>query len=199
MKKRKYSMSKRAEQQRQTRERIVDAVIDLHEKVGPANTSIKAVAENAGVQRLTVYRYFPDEKSLYHACTSRWLLSNPLPAVSDWESVCDASKRSHAALLAFCRYYRDTRSMWQSAYRDVDHVEAMRKPMGGIEEYLDAIRDDLLACWKVHGKQKQQLGITLRHCLRFSTWQSFEADGLSDKQQAGLMLSWMDCFMPSKI
>ena len=67
MSKRKYTKTLRAEQQDETRSRIVDALVALHQELGPANTSVKAVAEKAGVQRLTVYRHFPDEASMFQA------------------------------------------------------------------------------------------------------------------------------------
>ena len=51
---RQYNKTRREEQQDETRERIVIATVKLHEELGPANTSIKAIAEKAGVQRLTV-------------------------------------------------------------------------------------------------------------------------------------------------
>ena len=191
MQKRKYTKNKRADQQEQTRERIVDAVVTLHEELGPANTSIKAVAEKAGVQRLTVYRYFPDEASLFLACTSKWFGLNPPPHLTAWENIATAAERSYAALMAFNQYYRRTATMWKGVYRDIDDVQAMQKPMAQFEAYLDQQRDDLLAAWKAKGKKKQQLSLTLRHCLRFSTWQSLKAEKLNDKQITELMISWL--------
>lgn len=163
----------------------------LHEELGPANTSIKAVAEKAGVQRLTVYRYFPDEDSLFQACTSTWLSLNPPPNVTEWADMDHAAERSYAAILAFNNYYRRTETMWKGAYRDVDDVGALQKPMAMFEAYLDQIRDDLLAAWKARGKKKQQLSITLRHCLQFSTWDSLRCENLKDKQITELMMSWV--------
>lgn len=192
MPKRKYTKNKRADQQVQTRERIVDAVMSLHETLGPANTSIKAVAEKAGVQRLTVYRYFPDEASLFMACTAKWFGLNPPPHITAWDDIAPAAQRSNAALMLFNQYYRHTETMWQGVYRDIDTVEAMQKPMTQFEGYIDQVRDDLLAAWKARGKKKQQLSVTLRHCLRFSTWQSLKGENLTDKQITELMMSWID-------
>lgn len=192
MTKRKYIKGRRADQQEQTRERIVEAVVALHEELGPANTSIKAVAEKAGVQRLTVYRYFPDEDSLFQACTAHWLKLNPPPDIAEWADIDKADKRSYAALLAFYKYYRQTEMMWKGAYRDVDDIEALQKPMAGFETYIDQVRDNLLASWKVRGKKKQQLSITLRHCLRFTTWQSLKREKLKDKQIVELMMTWLN-------
>ena len=45
----------------------------LHTSVGPARTRSCAIAERAGVQRHTVYAHFPDEASIFRACTGHWL------------------------------------------------------------------------------------------------------------------------------
>jgi AcrR family transcriptional regulator len=191
MKKRKYNKTLRAEQQDETRERIVEATVALHEELGPANTSIKAIAERAGVQRLTVYRHFPDDISLFGACTSHWFELNPPPDMGEWAQVNDPGECSHTALLAFYRYYRRTEKMWRGAYRDVDGIEALQAPMGQFEAYLDQVRDDLLARWDRKRIDKKALALTLRHCLRFSTWASFRHEHLSDKKIAELVMGWI--------
>jgi AcrR family transcriptional regulator len=192
MAKRKYTKTRRAEQQDETRERIVEAAVALHEQLGPANTSIKAIAEKAGVQRLTVYRHFPDDTSLFQACTSHYFGQHPPPDMGDWAQIEDASERSRAALLAFYRYYRSTEEMFSVAYRDIEKVEAIQAPMGQFEVYIDQVRDDLVASWKVKSKNKKSLALTLRHCLRFSTWVSLKNENLSDKKITELVMSWIE-------
>lgn len=191
MKNRKYTQTRRAAQQDETREKIVKAAVKLHEALGPANTSIKAIAEEAGVQRLTVYRHFPDDASLFQACTAHYLGLHPPPDMAAWAKVVDASARSRAALSAMYGYYRQTEGMWGSAYRDVDQLEAMREPMSRFEAYLDAVSDDLAQAWHVTGSAKRQLQATLRHALRFSTWQSLKQAGLSDRKMAELVQAWL--------
>lgn len=191
MKARKYTQTRRAAQQDETRERIVKAAVKLHEALGPANTSIKAIAEEAGVQRLTVYRHFPDDASLFQACTSHYLGLHPPPDMAAWAKVVDARARSHAALNAMYGYYRQTERMWGAAYRDVDQVEAIREPMSRFEAYLDAMSDDLAQAWHATGSAKRQLQATLRHALRFSTWQSLKQAGLNDRKMAELVQAWL--------
>lgn len=188
---RKYKKTKRAEQQEHTRERIVEATVALHEELGPANTSIKAIAERAGVQRLTVYRYFPDDISLFQACTSHWLSFNPPPDIAVWQEIEGAKEKTAKALLAFFKYYRDTETMWAGAYRDVGDIAALREVLKGFEEYIDQVRDGLLEPWKLAGKSKQQLSITLRHCLRFASWQSLKREKLKDQQIVDLVMDWI--------
>ena len=47
------------------------AAFELHATVGPAQATISAVAERAGVERHTVYRHFPDKASLLGAAIVR--------------------------------------------------------------------------------------------------------------------------------
>ena len=165
--------------------------MELHEEPGPALTSIKAIAEQAGVQRLTVYRHFPDEFSLFKACTSHWLGLHPLPAVSDRADYADPLELTHRALLDFYRHYRSNERMWWVAYRDVDEVEALQEPMAAIEAYLDQVRDELVAAWKIKPEDRKALALTLRHALRFMTWHSLKNEKLSDKKMVALVMTWL--------
>ena len=163
----------------------------LHEALGPAQTSIKAIAEEAGVQRLTVYRHFPDDESLFEACTSHYLGLHPPPDLVTWAAIQDASERSRAALIAFYHYYGQTKQMWTVAYRDVDALEALQKPMSQFEAYLDLVTDDLVKPWNQTHNRKKQLQLTLRHALRFSTWLSMKKAQIKDDKIAELVQSWL--------
>lgn len=188
---RKYTKTRRAEQQDETRARIVDATVKLHEALGPAQTSIMAIAEEAGVQRLTVYRHFPDDASLFEACTTRYLELHPPPQPAAWAAIENPGERSRTALLAFFRYYRQTEPMWRVAYRDVDQVAAMQAPMDRFEAYLDQVTDDLVQAWYTTPAARKSLKLTLRHALRFTTWQSLKNAKLQDKQIAELVQGWL--------
>lgn len=191
MKKRRYKKTLRAENEEQTRKRIIEAAMTLHEKFGPANTSIKAIAEQAGVQRLTVYRHFQDEASLFQACTSHWLACHPPPAVEEWSEITDTTRKRLAAFSSLYRYYRETQNMWHASYRDAEKVAALRKPMSDFENHLDSIRDELAGPSGSKSGGKESIRITLRHALRFSTWQSLNKEKLSDDKMAKLVISWL--------
>jgi AcrR family transcriptional regulator len=163
----------------------------LHEEVGPQETTISAIAERAGVQRLTVYRHFPDETALFHACTSHWLSLNPPPSREAWSSVADPEKRCRAALLVLYRYFRRTRRMWVVSHRDETEVEAMQEPMARFRAYLDSIRDDLLRALKPSRRGRRAVAATLKHALQFATWASLSADGMSDGAMADLAMDWL--------
>src|SRR5882762_6594936 len=115
---RSYRMQRRAESQEQTRLRITESAVALHGTLGPARTSISAVALHAGVRRSTVYRHFPDEASLFSACTSYWTAANPFPDVDRWAAIEDPAARLPAALRELYGHYRHSDSMMNNILRD---------------------------------------------------------------------------------
>lgn len=193
---RKYRQSKRLEQQQETRQRIVDAAVTLHERLGPANTSIKAIAESAGVQRLTVYRHFEDEAAIFDACTSHWLSLHPPPEPSQWEHHDDPVVRLRRALAAFYLYYEETSAMWHGAYRDVEKVPSLQKHLHAFESFLDETRDVLTTGFGAKGASRKQLAATIGHALRFATWRSLGGEGLDEPAMVRLVVSWVNMAAP---
>lgn len=192
MVRRSYKMRKRAESRELTRARIVDALIELHEEIGPGQATISAVAERAGVQRLTVYRHFPDEGAMFAACTSHWLELNPPPGPAGWRDIEDRLGRVRAALNSLFRYYRKTERMWTASFRDEAMVPALQGPMNAFREYLDAIVADLLKTFDAKNRSSKDLSTTLAHAVQFATWLSLAGKGLSDRQAARLATKWIE-------
>jgi AcrR family transcriptional regulator len=188
MEKRKYQLKQRAAQQQETRERIVDAAMALHEELGPAATTISALAERAGVQRLTVYRHFASDREILHACSTKWMTLNPPPDPSQFPSA-DSPDRARAILSALYRYYAATQSMWRSLYRDLGEIEALDAPMREFHAYLGDVSDALLASGGA--RKSKRLRATVAHAVRFSTWQSLAEGGLDPKAAAGLVSEWI--------
>ena len=188
--KRPYSMRKRRESQDETRRRIVEATMQLHEEVGPRATNISAIAERAGVQRLTVYRHFPDEAAVFRACTSHWLSLNPAPDPALWRQVEDASGRAREALRLFYDYFRRTHRMWAVAHRDVAAVPALQEPMYQFQSYLRSVGDELFRHFKSR-RNRRLLAATIHHVLSFQTWASLETERLSDDDKVATALAWI--------
>src|SRR3954453_10364842 len=129
--KRPYRMKRRAELEEQTRQRITESAVALHEEVGPAQTSISAIAERAGVRRSTVYRHFPDEEALFDACSTHWRAANPPPDPRSWSSIGDPSERTRSALREVYAFYGRTESMYVSLMRDAPLVPIIARKLGG--------------------------------------------------------------------
>jgi AcrR family transcriptional regulator len=115
-----YTLRKRAEQQAETRRRIVEAAIDLHRSVGPANTTFSMVAERAGVQRHTLYAHFPDERSLNLACSGLHYERQPLPDAAGWRGIAEPRERLTTGLRAIYDWYERNEILAAAVLRDAE-------------------------------------------------------------------------------
>ncbi|WP_201834905.1 TetR/AcrR family transcriptional regulator [Microvirga zambiensis] len=116
-----YTLKKRAEQQAETRLRIVEAAVDLHGSVGPALTSLSMIAERAGVQRHTLYAHFPDERSLFLACSGLSLERDPLPDAAAWRTIGDRAERLGVGLVAIYGWYERNAELAACVLRDAEY------------------------------------------------------------------------------
>src|SRR3954454_19435117 len=108
--KRKYELKERARRQAETRQRIVEATVALHTSVGPAHTTISAIAERAGVQRHTVYAHFPDDDTLLEACAAHWRAAHPLPDLARSLDLEEPEERLRAVLSDVYEWYATVES-----------------------------------------------------------------------------------------
>jgi AcrR family transcriptional regulator len=174
-----------------TRRRIAQAAMELHEELGPARTSIKSIAERAGVQRLTVYRHFPQERALFAACTGLWAERNPPPDPVAWAHLKSPADRTQAALAAQYAYYRRVAPMLHASYRDRDSVPALAERMVSLEAWLDGLCEELLRGWSHQDNTSPTLRAALRHGLSFLTWESLAARELTDGAIAEMFIQWL--------
>lgn len=188
--KRPYRMRRRAESQDQTRGRILEAVLQLHEEVGPKATSISAIAERAGVQRLTVYRHFPDDDAVIRACSAKWSQRNPPPDPALWQSLADPGRRVRKALAAFYRYYAGTAAMLSPVHRDAPDMPAVQEALGGLAALVATVADDLASGFQGR-RAKSQAATTLRLALAFPTWEALQAQALDDAAKVALVQRWL--------
>ncbi len=125
---RSYTLKRRAERQAETRRRIVEAAVALHGSLGPALTSLSMVAERAGVQRHTLYAHFPDERSLFLACSGLVAERDPLPDADPWRAIADRRERLRAGLGAVYGWYRRNAELAACVLRDGER-HALTKEM----------------------------------------------------------------------
>jgi AcrR family transcriptional regulator len=185
---RRYEKKRRAELEAETRRRITETAVELHGTVGPAHTSISAIAEKAGVRRSTVYRHFPDEVALFDACSSHWAAANPLPDPATWEAIADPDDRLRAALGDLYAFYRRTERMLENLLRDEVTVPVVKERFAAYHGYLSAARDILARGRPERGGRRDEARAVIGHALAFTTWQSLTRDqGLDDAQAADLM------------
>ena len=185
-----YRKKRRAEQQAETRQRIVEAMVALHREVGPARTTISAIAERAGVERLTVYRHFEDESAMFQACSAHFATEVPGPDPAAWAEVAEPVERLRAALLAFYDYYRRAEEMLVHAHRDAPQLPALAAVLSPWDDFVVRARDGLLEGWEAAEPGRVRLAAAIAHALRFETWRSLaRAEALGDAKAADLMVT----------
>jgi len=186
--KRPYRMKRRAELEEQTRRRITESTVALHEEVGPAQTSISAIAERAGVRRSTVYRHFPDEASLFAACSAHWRADNPAPDPSGWQAIADPPQRTQIALRELYAFYARTEAMYTSLLRDEPLLPIVQRLLGDFYGYLDAVHAILFAGRGLRGRRARAVSAAIGHAVAFPTWHSLtQAQGLDNDEAVALM------------
>lgn len=189
---RSYRMTRRAEQVDLTRHQIAAAAARLHTTIGPANTSIAGIAEEAGVTRLTVYRHFPDLDGLFAACRAHWRAENPPPDARAWAAVDGFEPRARHALTELYAWYRVKAESLFPLYRDLTTMpltsqDAVR---GDIERLADAVCANDVAAGPCG---RWSLAVT-RHLVDYRTWRSFAIDQELDDAEivdvaVGMLLS----------
>ena len=177
---RKYELKQRAEQVEETRQRIVEATSGLHLERGPAATSIAEIARRAGVQRRTVYNHFPDDSTLFEACSAHWRELHPPPDPADWTDLEQGISELYA-------WYRETEQMTAHVLRDAEVLPALRAVMEpGFGAYMKVVRG-VLAEKAGRGRRVEA---AIRLVTDFHTWRSLAP--LGDHEAAGLSADLVD-------
>lgn len=183
-----YRMRRRAESQADTRRRITESAVELHGTVGPARTSISAVADHAGVRRSTVYRHFPDEAALFDACTAHWAAAHPVPDLAAWAAIDSPEARLTVGLHELYAFYRTTEAMLDNLYRDEEIVPLVAQHFAAFRGFLAAAGDALMAGRDVRGAVRRRTRAALMHAVAFSTWKSLVREQeLSEPDAVALM------------
>ena len=186
-------MTRRAELEDETRRRITESTVALHQELGPARTSISAVADRAGVRRSTVYRHFPDEEALFAACSSHWRAANPPPDLGAWAAIEDPAERTRTALRELYAFYGRTEGMYASLLRDEPLVPIVQRLLGDFHGFLRAIQDILMAGRGLRGRAAARTRAAIGHALAFPAWRSLVRDeGLTEGEAVDLMCALVE-------
>jgi AcrR family transcriptional regulator len=193
---RKYALKRRAEKQEETSRRIARAVMELHETIGPAATTVSAVAARAGVQRLTVYRHFPDEHALVRGCADEFRACYPIPAPATWMAIADPAERLATAIAAYHAYYARVERMLANVARDAPRSLALQEvAVEPTRRRLAQVRDGLAAGWgPSEPAQRRAFTAAIGHAVAFGTWQSLVREqGLTPAAALALTLAFARC------
>jgi AcrR family transcriptional regulator len=193
---RKYEMKRRAERVQETRRRITEAAVELHQTVGPARTTVSAVAEKAGVQRHTYYAHFPELKDLYQACMGHYSERNPVPEPSSWTGIADAEERLRVALSEVYAYYSGNEAMVSNVLRDAALDPIVQEIMVPFDQYWETVRDVIADAFEASGERHEELLGAVALAQNFQTWRTLvRQQELSQDRAVELMVGMVRCLM----
>ena len=191
---RKYELRRRAERQEETRRRIVEAAVALHEALGPARTTISDIAARAGVERATVYRHFPDERALLAACTGHYAALNPPPDPAPWAEIANPETRLRTGLAEVYGYHRRTERMSDRAARDLPDAPVLCDVLAPEFAYWAGVRGALAAGWPAPEERRVLVVAAVGHAVAFPTWRSLVREqGLDEAQAVAAMAAMVRC------
>jgi len=186
-----YELKQRAERQQETRRRIVEAAVELHTMLGPARTTVTAIAERAGVTRPTVYAHFPDDRSLLEACSGHVREAVPPPDPTAWRSISDPGERLERALCDLYGYYESLEPLLENVQRDAAVMPIVAEMNVYRVRYLEEVRDLLLETWSTR-EARARVRRAIGHALEFRTWQSLvRRQGCRTNEAVELMLAFV--------
>ena len=189
-KRRPYRLQRRAESKAATHQKLARAAFELHSTIGPARTTVTAIAERAGVQRLTVYRHLPDQEAIFAACSAYSFAGDPPPDPEAWHTLL-LETRPRDALQQLYGYYRRKRRLLTNLHRDAAIpvvADALASRRGTLEKAAAILLESMGG--GSGAKADRLLVASVRHALEFTTWQSLaESHGLSDEEVVEVMLN----------
>lgn len=188
-----YTLKVRARRQEEVHHRITLAAVHLHGAIGPAKTTMKAIAEHAGVRRATIYNHFSSEFELLDACSSHWFGQNPPPDPSPWAAIGDPAQRVRQALGEMYDYYTRGRYMLEKVLRDAPLVPALAEILRHKWlPLLEQIVGILAAGWDYGASEDEDNArASLKVAFDFFTWRTLVDSGLSNEKAAELAAGWV--------
>jgi AcrR family transcriptional regulator len=194
--KRAYRLGRRAEEMERTRHRIAESAFELHALIGPAQATISAIADRAGVQRHTVYRHFPDMVSLIEACTLHGMRTTGLPDPEPWQSIADPLARLRTGLAEMYVYYRQNEQLIANIVRDMAVMPALVEGSTAYMRHIGRVHEVLREPFSGQLSQPEGrlLGAVLGLALDFGAWRSLtRTQGLSDDDAVELTIRLVAC------
>jgi AcrR family transcriptional regulator len=170
-----------------SRTRIAQAVYELHSTIGPAKTTVSAIARKAGVQRLTVYRHFPNDLDLYRACLDHWTALHPWPDPDAWRSIRDPRQRLRTALTEIYSFFRTVEPLFALGTADMPKLPKLQEAHAPLFEHWAKMRRTLLYGWRARGRRRVRLAAALGLAIDFGTWHVLvRREGLRDAEAVEL-------------
>ena len=187
-----YRQAKRSEAADETRRRIVEATFALHGEQGIAATTMKQIAERAGVSVGSVYHHFPTYDDAVNACGAHAFTAFPIPGSEIFDGAGSRSERVRRLAQALFQVFAGVRA-FGSVIADQDKLPVLKA-------FVALERDTRLALAGEAVGHDGRAAETLAGLLDSGAWDAFARLGLSPTEAADRVAevanSWLDAAYP---
>ena len=170
----------------ETRSRILEATIALTFEKGPLATTMGEIAQRAGVERVTLYRHFGDERALHRAAGLLCMERYPPPSDAPLFEIRDPRRRTVRALTALYAHWERMAPLVRPILRDAD-IAPQRFSLELRDRYVEVIRRAVLAAFPAPTRRRAELHEAVRHAFEFRTWDSLARGGFTRGRAVALM------------
>lgn len=165
-----------------TRERLLDAAIDLLVTDGAAEFSLREVAKRAGVSAPTAYRHFPTKEAMYEALQGyfekRVGQSEALRDLDDLIAALPVIHEGFDANASVTTAYVRTRSA--SELRDAGRKRRARRVSAAVKASLPAMTDE----------ERHAFGALMQLFASTAPWELWRDTWQLDGARAGRIAAW---------
>ncbi len=182
---RKYSMENRTASIQETRRRIVQATLELHNEKGLLATSMQDIAARADVALGTVYRHFPSLNDLVPACGALIWQQNPMPTRDVFKGTESGETKVGALVRALFQHYAAVERQLETGFSERAQLPVLADFLEGFLAAVHALVHEAIAPF-----EPDESDTGLAYALSdFHTWQAFTSAGVSSDKAAEFVTS----------
>lgn len=186
-------MRKRAEARDLTRERILQATMQVHDEKGVAPTTFSEIAERAGVGLATVTRHFPTPGDLVRACGAHvWQeMRPPVPeaAAAVFGGSTTIRERLERLVAEIDGFYARNAHRLALAARDRELVPEIDQFLSAVEAGVEAFVDEALA----GAGQSERTRRVVLALMTFPVWSALNRLALPPSEALALRVGLLEC------
>lgn len=188
--KRTYNLGRRAETAAETRQRLVEATAALHAERGISATSLRDVAERAGVSVGTAYHHFPTYLDAIRACAAHTGATSPLPPESIFDGIEAVAERVDVLARELGAWYE--RHPW------LERIRAERSLYPPLEESMAEFERNLEHLARIAARCTADEARTVAALLDAGVYSSLRRAGVSPARIAPRIADAVNAWLRSR-
>jgi AcrR family transcriptional regulator len=179
---RSYSMQRRSEHVAQTRERILEAALELFSKRGAQATTMNEVARRADVSPTTVTNHFPTNESLIEAVIDRVRADTQVPDSTIFTGTRSLAGRLRVLTAAMFAFFERTVHWFELLGDELVEVPALARAEAAFWDSIRQLYEQALA-----GSDDALLAKATAGLLHPATFGALKAAGMSVDEAAAVV------------